>query len=113
MSPSEWLSFGAREYQMGPLELEAPARSFSGWHYGFRLADTGGFESLVELALDLRWSWNHAADELWRQLDPALWDLTHNPFVILQTLSRDRCRSKRQARTYRFDDVGQICDVGV
>lgn len=46
-----------------------------------------GFDSLAELALDMRWSWNHAADELWRQLDPALWDLTHNPWVVLQTVS--------------------------
>jgi starch phosphorylase len=38
--------------------------------------------------LDLRWSWNHAADDLWLQLDPALWNLTHNPWVVLQTLSR-------------------------
>lgn len=49
-----------------------------------------GFESLGELALDLRWSWNHAADEVWMRLDPDLWDLTHNPWVVLQTVSRDR-----------------------
>jgi starch phosphorylase len=49
-----------------------------------------GFDSLAELALDMRWSWNHAADEVWRQLDPALWELTHNPWVVLQTVSRDQ-----------------------
>ena len=49
-----------------------------------------GFDSLAELALDLRWSWNHATDTLWRQLDPELWGLTHNPWVVLQTVSRDR-----------------------
>ena len=48
-----------------------------------------GFDMLAELALDLRWSWNHAADEIWRQLDPQLWDLTHNPWGVLQTVSRD------------------------
>jgi len=32
-----------------------------------------GFDSLTELAQDLRWSWNHATDELWRRLDPELW----------------------------------------
>lgn len=52
--------------------------------------DVEGFDSLVELALDMRWSWNHCADEVWRQLDPVLWDLIHNPWVILQTVSRDR-----------------------
>jgi hypothetical protein len=30
-----------------------------------------GFDSLAELALDLRWSWNHAADELWRRAGTA------------------------------------------
>ena len=49
-----------------------------------------GLDSLVELALDMRWSWNHSTDEVWRQLDPKLWELTHNPWVILQTVSRDR-----------------------
>jgi glycogen phosphorylase len=43
---------------------------------------------LAELALDLRWCWNHATDELWRRLDPELWRLTHNPWVVLQTVSR-------------------------
>ncbi len=49
-----------------------------------------GFDSLAELALDLNWSWNHATDGVWRQLDPALWQITHNPWVILQTASRER-----------------------
>lgn len=49
-----------------------------------------GFESLVELALDMRSAWNHAADEIWCQLDPDQWELTHNPWGILQTVSRDR-----------------------
>ncbi|NVO20188.1 MAG: alpha-glucan family phosphorylase [Bacteroidetes bacterium] len=49
-----------------------------------------GFDSLSELALDLRWSWDHSADEIWRIFDSELWDLTHNPWVVLQTVSRDR-----------------------
>jgi starch phosphorylase len=52
-----------------------------------------GFDSLAELALDMRWSWNHATDEVWRQLDPGLWEITHNPWVVLQTASRDRIES--------------------
>ena len=47
-------------------------------------------DALTELALDLRWSWNHAADELWAQLDPGRWDLTRNAWVVLQTVARDR-----------------------
>src|ERR1017187_8542402 len=49
-----------------------------------------GFDSLAELALDMHWSWNHATDEVWRQLDPELWGITHNPWVVLQTVSRDQ-----------------------
>ncbi|MGA9451820.1 MAG: alpha-glucan family phosphorylase [Verrucomicrobiia bacterium] len=60
----------------------------------YNLLPTGveGIDSLAELALDMRWSWNHCADEVWRQLDPALWDLTHNPWVVLQTVSRDQLK---------------------
>jgi len=53
-------------------------------------ADVEGFDSLAELALDMRWSWNHCADEVWRQLDPALWEFTQNPWVVLQTVSKDK-----------------------
>ena len=53
-------------------------------------SEVEGFDSLTELALDMRWSWNHAADEIWRELDPALWELTHNPWVVLQTVSLEK-----------------------
>ena len=49
-----------------------------------------GVDTLAELALDMTWSWNHGADFIWRQLDPALWEFTQNPCVVLQTVSRDR-----------------------
>ena len=58
--------------------------------YGLLPMEVKGFDTLAELALDLRWSWNHAADEVWRQLDPALWERTHNPWGMLQTISRDQ-----------------------
>jgi starch phosphorylase len=48
--------------------------------------------TLAELALDLRWCWNHSTDELWKRLDPELWELTHNPWVVLQTVSRQVIR---------------------
>jgi len=40
--------------------------------YGLLPTDVEGFDSLGELALDMRWSWNHAADDVWHQLDPTL-----------------------------------------
>ena len=43
--------------------------------------------NLYTLALDLRWSWSHVADALWRRIDETLWRQTHNPWLILQTVS--------------------------
>jgi starch phosphorylase len=64
-------------------------------------ADVEGFDLLVELALDLRWSWNHSADEIWAQLDPSLWELTHNPWVVLQTVSRDQIQRAFEDPAFR------------
>jgi glycogen phosphorylase len=64
-------------------------------------ATVASVESLRELALDLRWSWNHSADEIWAQLEPQLWALTHNPWVVLQTVSRAKlqgCLSRPEFR---------------
>jgi starch phosphorylase len=58
--------------------------------YDILPVEVEGFDNLAELALDLGWSWNHAADEVWQQLDPEQWKLTHNPWGLLQTVSRDR-----------------------
>ena len=58
--------------------------------YNLLPTEIEGFDSLAELALDMRWSWNHATDEVWRQLDSELWEITQNPWVVLQTVSRDR-----------------------
>jgi glycogen phosphorylase len=52
--------------------------------------EVDGVDSLAELALDMFSSWNHSADELWQKLDSDLWELTHNPWCVLQTVSRDR-----------------------
>jgi glycogen phosphorylase len=49
-----------------------------------------GYDSLEDLALNLRSSWNHSTDEIWRQLDPELWELTQNPWAVLQASSRDK-----------------------
>ena len=72
-------------------------------------ADIDGFDSLTELALDLRWSWNHGADKIWRSLDPRLWDLTQNPWVILQTVSREKLEHSLADPVFRrsVDDLLQ------
>jgi starch phosphorylase len=68
-----------------------------------------GFDSLAELALDLHWSWNHATDEVWRQLDPELWKFTQNPWVVLQTVSKDKLKNVLADSTFRkhIDDLLQ------
>jgi len=57
--------------------------------YGYQPTQVEGFDALAALALDLRCSWNHGADKLWRRLSPDLWELTQNPWVVLQTVSRE------------------------
>src|ERR1039457_340178 len=49
--------------------------------------------ALTELALDLRWAWNHAADDLWRQLDSDLWASTGNAWFVLQTVSKEKLQA--------------------
>ncbi len=46
--------------------------------------------ALTELAMNLRWTWKHTTDELWRRLDPVLWESTRHPSVVLQTVSREK-----------------------
>ncbi|HTW53095.1 MAG TPA: alpha-glucan family phosphorylase [Stellaceae bacterium] len=65
--------------------------------------DVEGFDDLAELALDMRSSWNHATDRIWRQLDPVLWELTHNPWVVLQTVSPEKLRRDLAEATFRED----------
>jgi len=86
-------------------------KQISGAHpgYGFLPTEIEGFDSLAELALNMRSSWNHATDGVWRQLDPELWELTHNPWVVLQTTSRDRIESVLSDLDFRkkVDDLIQ------
>ncbi|HVB86299.1 MAG TPA: alpha-glucan family phosphorylase [Candidatus Dormibacteraeota bacterium] len=51
------------------------------------LQENSTSKALTELALDLRSSFHHAADKLWEWLDPELWHATHNPWIVLQTVS--------------------------
>jgi starch phosphorylase len=60
-----------------------------------------GHKALEALALDLRWSWNHATDEIWCQLDPELWEVTHNPWVVLQTVSDEQIKIAMEDLPFR------------
>jgi starch phosphorylase len=76
--------------------------------YGLLPTDIEGFDSLVELALDMRWSWNHATDGVWRQLDAKLWEITHNPWVVLQTASREKIEGVLADPVFRKDVEGFV-----
>ena len=64
-------------------------------------------KSLNELAMNLRWSWNRSADELWGQMDRDLWELTQNPLVILQTVSQEKLREVAADQKFcqRLDEI--------
>jgi starch phosphorylase len=60
-----------------------------------------GIDALIELALNLHWSWNHAADELWKALDKELWVTTQNPWGILRTVSHEKIKAALGAPEFR------------
>jgi starch phosphorylase len=67
--------------------------------YTNRPAETES-DGLMELALNLRWTWNHTADELWSRLDPELWERTLNPWFVLQTASQEKLDAVRRDPTF-------------
>lgn len=77
------------------------AKNVSSLHCKYLPVEVEGFDSLAELALDLRWSWNHSADDVWRQIDPELWELTHNPWLVLLTVSRTRLQTLARDEGFR------------
>jgi starch phosphorylase len=70
-------------------------------------ADLDGFDALAQLALDMHSTWNHEADPIWQQLDPALWGLTQNPWALLQTVSREKLQRRLLEPAFRrsVDDL--------
>ncbi len=62
-----------------------------------------GLAPLAELALDLRWTWSHGADHLWRALDRETWEATGNPWLLLQALPRERLAAAAADPAFRRD----------
>ncbi len=77
--------------------------------FGLLHTDGEGFDSLAELALDMRSSWKHATDQVWWQLCRDLWEQTQNPWVVLPTLSRAKIKGVVADTTFRknVDDLVQ------
>ena len=60
-------------------------------------------ENLAELALDLRNCWDHTTHSVWSKIDPELWALTHNPWLVLQTASRTRIEELNAEPKFRTE----------
>lgn len=58
-------------------------------------------KDLENLALNIRSSWIHCTDVLWRALDPELWEITQNPWAVLQTVSQDKLRGLLKEPKFR------------
>lgn len=48
---------------------------------------------LQELALDLGAIWNRHSDDIWRQIDPQVWLITRNPWLMLHHASEKTLES--------------------
>ena len=59
-----------------------------------------GLEGLLELALDVRWSWSHSSDRIWKTIDPILWQKTQNAWFLLTRSSPARLRQLAQERSF-------------
>ena len=53
-------------------------------------AEASNEDALAQLALDLSWPGRHATGVLWERLNPELWEMTHSPWAVLQTVSTKR-----------------------
>src|SRR5579863_3251574 len=62
-----------------------------------------GLEYLSELALDLRNTWDHGTDIIWQTLEPELWALTRNPWLVLQTASRTKLKTLAEDKRLRAE----------
>ena len=67
-------------------------------------------ERLRDLAGDLRWTWSHTADSLWRTVDPASWDRSENPWSILQDVRRARLEQLAADPTF-LGELGRLDDA--
>jgi len=65
---------------------------------------------LATLALDLRWTWSHAGDALWRALDAELWEQTENPWLMLQLVPAGHLEALAQDERFLSDLRAQVAE---
>lgn len=63
---------------------------------------------LVTLARDLRWTWSHTSDKIWKWIDPEVWELTKNPWLLLQNTSRKKLRDLASDPNFRAELAEQV-----
>ncbi|MCC6174741.1 MAG: alpha-glucan family phosphorylase [Chloroflexi bacterium] len=67
---------------------------------------------LVDLAYNLRWTWDHQTAGLFRRLDPARWESTnHNPVLLLRTTDQARLDEAAQDPGYRRELAGAAAEL--
>jgi len=47
-------------------------------------------DGLYDLAMDMRWTGSQITDKIWKMLDPNAWEITNNPYLILQNVSEQK-----------------------
>jgi starch phosphorylase len=57
--------------------------------YLFQRDLPAGLEELYDLALDLRWTGSQMTDIIWKMLDPVTWEITNNPYFILENVTEE------------------------
>ena len=67
-------------------------------------------ERLHDLAGDLRWTWSHTADSLWRTVDPRVWERSENPWSILQDVGQERLVGLATDAKF-LDELGRLDDA--
>lgn len=66
--------------------------------------------ALETLALDLRWTWSHEADALWRRLDAEAWLRTRNPWIMLRNTTTSRLAELATDQPF-LDHLGRLASA--
>ena len=69
-----------------------------------------GLERLRALATDLRWTWSHTADNIWRTIDPESWERSENPWSILHNVPTERLETLAHDAAF-LAELGRIDDA--
>lgn len=59
-----------------------------------------GLEGLLDLALDVRWSWSHSSDRIWEAIDAEMWQKTQNAWFLLTRSSPKRLQQLARERSF-------------